>query len=76
MKHHETKKGLETLLKRYLEAGVTDETMDANGGYQADWIRTIKGCIEEGFAMDKTDYENTLMNLENFGEDLNKEVIL
>ena len=33
--------------------------MDVNGGYQADWIRTIKGCIEEGFAMDETDYENT-----------------
>ena len=75
MKHIETKKGLETLLKRYLEAGVTDETMDANGGYQADWIRTIKGCIEEGFAMDKTDTK-IHMNLENFGEDLNKEVIL
>ena len=59
MKHIETKKGLETLLKRYLEAGVTDETMDVNGGYQADWIRTIKGCIEEGLAMDETDYENT-----------------
>lgn len=50
----ETKKGLETLLKRYQEAGVTDEA------YPIDkWISVIKGCIEEGLAMDEIDYENT-----------------
>ena len=49
----ETKKGLETLLKRYQDAGVTDD-------YSIDrWITVIKGCIEEGLAMDEIDYENT-----------------
>lgn len=48
MKYIETKKGLETLLKRYKEAGASSE-----------WILTIKQCIEEGLAMDETDYENT-----------------
>lgn len=54
MAHIETKKGLTTLLKRYQEAGVTDER------YPVDrWISVIKGCIEEGLAMDEVDYENT-----------------
>ena len=53
MHYIETKKGLETLLKRYQEAGVTDE-------YSIDrWISCIKGCIEEGLAMDEVDWENT-----------------
>ena len=45
MKRIETKKGLKTLLERYLQAGVTDETMDASNSYPAKWISTIKGCI-------------------------------
>lgn len=58
-RHIETKKGLETLLDRYIRAGVTDETPDASGSYAAQWITTIRGCIEQGLAMDETDYENT-----------------
>lgn len=58
-KHIESKTGLKTLLKRYLEAGVTNETKDATGSYAARWIDTIKGCIEEGLAMDEIDFENT-----------------
>lgn len=49
----QTKKGLETLLKRYLEVGVTDQSYDDM------WIATIKGCIEENLAMDEVDYKNT-----------------
>ena len=49
----ETKKGLQTLLKRYQDAGVTDEK------YIDRWISVIKGCIEEGLPMDETDWENT-----------------
>ena len=48
MKNIATKKGLETLLKRYRDAGVT--------GY---WIQVIEGCIKEGLAVDETDYANT-----------------
>ena len=63
MKEIRTKKGLETLLKRYQQAGVTDETMDKDNCYQAQWITTIKGCIKEGLAMDETDWENTPQEL-------------
>ena len=59
MPYIQTQKGLETLLKRYEAAGVTDNTLDKSGGYQAQWISTIKGCIKEGLAMDEVDYENT-----------------
>ncbi len=58
-KNISTKKGLETLLRRYKEAGVTDQTKDASGSYEAKWLSTIQGCIDEGLAMDETDYENT-----------------
>ena len=58
-KHIETKKGLEKLLTRYTKAGVTDETPNEGGDYPAQWILTIKGCIQHGLAMDETDYENT-----------------
>ena len=58
-RHIETKKGLKTLLERYLKAGVTDKTKDAEGGYEAKWITCIKQCIQEGLAMDEVDYENT-----------------
>lgn len=59
MKHIETKKGLLKLLERYIKKGVTDETLDASGNYQAKWISTINQCIQQGLAMDETDYENT-----------------
>ena len=52
MKHIETKKGLETLLKRYQKAQASEE-----------WLLTIKGCIKERLAMDETDYENTPQEL-------------
>lgn len=55
----ETKKGLETLLKRYRDAGVTDQTKDVSGAYEAKWISCIQGCIDDGLAMDEVDYENT-----------------
>lgn len=59
-----TKKGLETLLARYKEAGVTDKTKDASNGYEAKWLTTIQGCIDslktdEPICMDEIDYENT-----------------
>lgn len=56
-KHIETKQGLKTLLKRYQNAGVTDET------YSDPWISVIQGCIVEGLAMDETDYQNTPASL-------------
>ena len=60
----ETKKGLETLLKRYKEAGVTDQTKDYYGSYEAKWLSCIQGCIDslntdEPICMDEIDYENT-----------------
>ena len=59
-----TKKGLETLLKRYKDFGVTDKTKDITNGYEAKWLSTIQGCIDslgtdEPFGMDEIDYENT-----------------
>lgn len=65
MKMHyiESKKGLETLLKRYKDAGVTDQTKDASGSYEAKWISCIQGCIDEGLAMDEVDWENTPVEL-------------
>jgi hypothetical protein len=67
-KYIATKKGLETLLERYLEAGVTDQTKDVTNGYEAKWISAIKECIDsfktyEPIAMDEVDYENTPANL-------------
>lgn len=59
MKHIETKKGLTKLLERYLQEGVTDQTKDVTNSYEAKWISAIKHCINEGVAMDETDYENT-----------------
>ena len=47
-KRIETNKGLKELLKRYEEANADVE-----------WLNTIKGCINEGLAMDEIDYENT-----------------
>lgn len=61
-RHIETKKGLQILLKRYLDHGVTDKT-PAAAGYPGQWISTIQGCIEQGLAMDEVDYENTPKSL-------------
>lgn len=63
MKHIETKKGLETLLTRYLENGVSDTTKDISNSYEAKWISTIKNCIKNNLAMDEDDYENTSKEL-------------
>lgn len=63
MKHIETRKGLETLLNRYLENGVNDQTKDASNSYEAHWISSIKNCIENNLAMDEDDYENTPKSL-------------
>lgn len=48
MKHIETKRGLQILLKRYKEANAPQY-----------WIDVIEGCIKEDLAMDEIDYENT-----------------
>lgn len=63
MKHISTKRGLKKLLERYQQAGVTDQTKDITGTYEAKWISAIKDCINEGLAMDEIDYENTPLNL-------------
>ena len=47
-KRIETTKGLKELLKRYEEAKASEE-----------WLETIRGCINEGLAMDGVDFENT-----------------
>ena len=47
-KRIKTTKGLKELLQRYEEAKANEE-----------WLKTIRGCIEEGLAMDEVDYENT-----------------
>lgn len=52
MKRIETQKGLKELLKRYLKANADIE-----------WLNTIRGCIEQGLAMDEIDYENTPQEL-------------
>ena len=59
MKRIETKRGLKTLLERYLKEGVTNETMDESESYQAHWISAIEGCIKEDLPMDEDDYSNT-----------------
>ena len=52
-RHIESKKGLESLL---------DRLMDLKGGNKLPefdyWVSVVKGCIEEGLAMDEVDYEN------------------
>lgn len=55
----ETKAGLKKLLERYLEAGA-----------EAEWIRTIEGCINEGLPMDELDYENTPKELKKLWKGL------
>lgn len=58
-KYISTQKGLKELLRRYKDAGVTNETMDVDNCYEAHWISEIEGCIREGLAMDEDDYNNT-----------------
>ena len=70
-RHIETKKGLEALLKRYLDFGVTDETKDKDNCYEAKWITCIRQCISEGLAMDEVDYENTPTELRRLWKGLN-----
>ena len=48
MKHIETKRGLQILLKRYKEANAPQY-----------WMDVIEDCIKEDLAMDEVDYENT-----------------
>ena len=59
-----SRKSLETLLQRYKDAGVTNQTKDVTGGYEARWLDTIQGCIDslktdEPICMDEIDFENT-----------------
>lgn len=60
MKHIESKKGLNTLLKRVFQYG--NENINALGIKDLEevlyWIDVIKGCIKENLAMDEVDYEN------------------
>lgn len=70
MKNISSKKGLTTLLERYLQAGVTDQTKDATETYEAKWISAIKYCIAEGLAMDEIDYENTPKELQKLWKGL------
>lgn len=57
--HIKSKKGLKELLRRYQEAGID--------GY---WITVIKGCIEEGLAMDEWDYMNSPRDLQKLWKGL------
>ena len=52
-RHIESKQGLKTLLERLenLKGGNKLPNYDY-------WVRCVKGCIEEGLAMDEVDYEN------------------
>lgn len=50
MKHIETRKGLETLLKRL------DQVKGNDYEY---WHSVVEGCIRENLAMDETDYKNS-----------------
>lgn len=55
----ETKKGLDTLLKRMADA---KKEADQEGIELEDfeyWVLVVKGCIEEGLAMDELDRENS-----------------
>ena len=60
MKHIESKRGLNTLLKRVHQ--YTKENIKALGTKDLEevnyWISCIKGCINENLAMDEIDYEN------------------
>ena len=55
MKHIETQKGLAELLAR-MERKQADSPKELEDF--AYWVQAVKGCINEGLAMDETDYEN------------------
>lgn len=55
----ETQRGLQQLLKRYLEAGADEY-----------WVRVINGCINEHLAMDEDDYDNTPKELKKLWKGL------
>ena len=60
MKNIESKKGLNTLLKRvqkYTKEN-SNELDQKDLGEILYWSGVIRGCIEEGLAMDEIDYEN------------------
>ena len=53
----ETKKGLEKMLERM---AALKKAADEEGGELQDyeyWVLVVKGCIEEGLAMDEVDRE-------------------
>ena len=53
MRHIESKKDLQTLLKRVENLPGVENLED----YEY-WVKVVKGCIEDGLAMDEVDYEN------------------
>jgi hypothetical protein len=59
MHYIETKKGLETLLKRMDDS--QEELIHRLGNNLEEytyWKKVVEGCIEEGLAMDEVDWEN------------------
>ena len=55
MRHIETKQGLERLLAK-MDKIAADKPAKDLPEYDY-WYKVVKGCIEEGLAMDETDYE-------------------
>ena len=53
MRHIESKKDLNTLLRRMEDLKGADKLED----YEY-WVKVVQGCIDEGLAMDEIDYEN------------------
>ena len=53
MAYISTKKGLQTLLQRLEDLKGGDKFQD-----YAYWVSCVRGCIDEGLAMDEIDYEN------------------
>ena len=52
-RHIESKQGLKTLLERLESLKDKDTLPDFHY-----WLNVVRGCIDEGLAMDETDYEN------------------
>ena len=52
-RHIETKTGLKTLLERLEDLKGGDKLPDFHY-----WVSVVRGCIDEGLAMDETDWEN------------------
>ena len=53
MRHIESKKDLETLLKRMENLKGADKLEEYDY-----WHQVVEGCIKDGLAMDEVDYEN------------------